>query len=287
MKIIFSRKGFDSSAGGFPSLIFPDGTLFSIPIPSSSDDCKYSHLPFLYDGDSIQSILNQLTNNKICAGKKWIYCDYFDSSQKCHYDPVRLSNSMILGQASASESHLRNKKIDRGDVFLFYGWYRRVHKINNSWCYVPDAPNVHLIWAYMIIEDVFRLDTDQDKLAAIAHNQELARHPHLSREYSLPNSVYVSGENSLLTYSANRCLSDLRHYEGRSKWRLPRGFNQPQAFSYLNNFELEGNDVVIRYQGYGQEFVLDLAKVEALEDRDQILRFLRSVQSTPPPATPN
>src|ERR1035441_4619606 len=31
MKLILSRKGFDSSAGGKPSPIFPDGTMISLP----------------------------------------------------------------------------------------------------------------------------------------------------------------------------------------------------------------------------------------------------------------
>ena len=33
MKVIFSRKGFDSSYGGFPSIILPDGQMISFPIP--------------------------------------------------------------------------------------------------------------------------------------------------------------------------------------------------------------------------------------------------------------
>ena len=37
MKVILSRKGFDSSYGGIPSPILPDGRLVSFPIPSPSD----------------------------------------------------------------------------------------------------------------------------------------------------------------------------------------------------------------------------------------------------------
>ena len=33
MKLILSRKGFDSQSGGCPSPIFPNGTLYSLPIP--------------------------------------------------------------------------------------------------------------------------------------------------------------------------------------------------------------------------------------------------------------
>jgi len=34
MKFILSRKGFDSKSGGYPSPIFPDGSLISLPIPA-------------------------------------------------------------------------------------------------------------------------------------------------------------------------------------------------------------------------------------------------------------
>ena len=43
MKIILSRKGFDSKFGGMASPILPDGTLLSLPIPSN-DDVKFSEL---------------------------------------------------------------------------------------------------------------------------------------------------------------------------------------------------------------------------------------------------
>ena len=32
-KLILSRKGFDTQAGGKPSPVFPDGSMFSLPIP--------------------------------------------------------------------------------------------------------------------------------------------------------------------------------------------------------------------------------------------------------------
>ena len=37
-KLILSRKGFDSGSGGCPSPIFPDGTVFSLPIPSGDEE---------------------------------------------------------------------------------------------------------------------------------------------------------------------------------------------------------------------------------------------------------
>jgi hypothetical protein len=86
-KIIFSRKGFDSTAGGLPSIIFPDGTLFSIPIPGNKNE-KYSYdkLEFKYDNDSISKILADLTNNKY-------------TNEKCHYDPQKIGGTFVFGQS--------------------------------------------------------------------------------------------------------------------------------------------------------------------------------------------
>ena len=43
MKVILSRKGFDSMNGSCPSPIMPDGTLLSMPIPSD-DEANYDDL---------------------------------------------------------------------------------------------------------------------------------------------------------------------------------------------------------------------------------------------------
>jgi hypothetical protein len=44
MKIILSRKGVESTYGTKTSPILPDGTLLSIPIPSSTDIIRYRDL---------------------------------------------------------------------------------------------------------------------------------------------------------------------------------------------------------------------------------------------------
>lgn len=46
MKIILSRKGFDSENGGYPSPILPNGTLLSIPIPSAYNNNNYMQLKY-------------------------------------------------------------------------------------------------------------------------------------------------------------------------------------------------------------------------------------------------
>ena len=58
MKIILSRKGFDSANGGTASPVMPDGTLLSLPIPGG-DHCEKFNVLF-YKGQSYSEIWNSL-----------------------------------------------------------------------------------------------------------------------------------------------------------------------------------------------------------------------------------
>ncbi len=42
MKVILSRKGFDSEFGGYPSPILPNGQMISLPIPDQNEELRYS-----------------------------------------------------------------------------------------------------------------------------------------------------------------------------------------------------------------------------------------------------
>ena len=44
MKVILSRKGFDSGSGGYPSIILPNNEMITLPIPSRGDTYKYSEI---------------------------------------------------------------------------------------------------------------------------------------------------------------------------------------------------------------------------------------------------
>lgn len=55
MKIILSRKGFDSANGGIVSPIFEDGAMISFPIPSNDVD-TYDSL--YYNGVRYSQILH-------------------------------------------------------------------------------------------------------------------------------------------------------------------------------------------------------------------------------------
>ena len=276
MRIIFSRKGFDSTAGGSPSPIFSDGTLFSIPIPSTKDDNFYFDLTFQYQGDSIQSILNEITGKRIIQNHQQIDCNFSLKQQRCHHDPMLIphQSKLVLGQAQKAENHLRKQNVCQGDIFLFYSWFRQVEKINGHWQYLQSSRDIQLIWSWMKIGETLDIGTQNQREKALVKYPYLRAHPHFADWREPPNQVYISDEMGLLPYSISRCLTDCKEYQGRSTWRLPSFFNQPQAFTYLKNFIPDGVDVIINFRGYGQEFVLDLEKVSSEVDRTNILNYL-------------
>ena len=73
MKIILSRKGFDSGYGGMPSPILPNGIMLSMPIPSNGDRVLYDDLH--YERFSYRDIISQLKPNSNII------------SSECHLDP--------------------------------------------------------------------------------------------------------------------------------------------------------------------------------------------------------
>lgn len=64
MKIILSRKGFDAGYGGIASPVLPDGTLLSLPIPTTEVGISYNELS-AYEDVSYQEIIKQLTNGLV------------------------------------------------------------------------------------------------------------------------------------------------------------------------------------------------------------------------------
>lgn len=58
MKVVLSRKGMDSRAGGIPSPILPDGMLLSLPIPNEKSGVPYDAL--VYKGRTYQQIIQQI-----------------------------------------------------------------------------------------------------------------------------------------------------------------------------------------------------------------------------------
>jgi len=66
MKIVLSRKGFDSKYGGYPSPILPDRNMISLPIPDYRDSIKYSNLK-IDKSENYFLLMKRFWSNRFCT----------------------------------------------------------------------------------------------------------------------------------------------------------------------------------------------------------------------------
>lgn len=256
MKIIFSRKGFDSSTGGIPNPILPDGTLLSLPIPSSRDGVRYGELS--YDGMSYYDIIHAI------APKRQI-----QASSTCHLDPDLRKGVLprekwipAFGQAGSSLSHLFNQGVGVGDLFLFFGWYRKTELHNGVLRFVPNAPDLHIIYGYLQVGSIIRQKEDLP--------EELMTHPHAAdfRWETKRNALFIPTEKlsldsslpgyGCLNYSPKRILT--KRGCKRRIWDLPQFFRDIDISYNHSAWKDDG----FHSAGRGQEFVCE-ANDKAIE----------------------
>ncbi|MEM7701256.1 MAG: hypothetical protein AAF251_04905 [Pseudomonadota bacterium] len=130
MRIIFSRKGFDSSAGGGPSPIV-DGAPLTLPIPDSKGLSRTTY------GDlGLAEHAAKASRGKL-GGDDW-----------CHHDPMFLPNgTCAFGQTGAAQTHLERQGVGLGDVFVFFGLFADE---------ATGEPH-HRIFAYLRVETIHAL----------------------------------------------------------------------------------------------------------------------------------
>jgi hypothetical protein len=249
MKIIISRKGFDSSNGWCPSPILPDGTLLSLPIPSKKDCVKYTDL--YHDGKSVFEIIKEI-NPKTRIKEHW----------NCHLDPDIRDYGIVedwlplFGQEGSSQKHLENQRIGKGDVFLFFGWFRQTERVGGKLRFVKTEKEKHILWGYFQVNAVFG---SYSKLPPQFHY-----HPHATFErYSRKNNCIYSATERLSICNAHRGYGTFKYHPSlvltkdglsRSKWQLPEFFKDVQmSYHSSKSFKEEG---YFDSAKIGQEFVV-------------------------------
>lgn len=287
MKIILSRKGFDSSVGEIPSPIFSSSDeMCSLPIPDDFSTIRYKDI--MVGNHSLGEIVNDLTR-----GKK-----SFDD--KAHLDPdlnhghiPRLPNwKPIFGPLRSADTHLQNCTVEKGDIFLFFGWFRKVEKIHGRYQYVYGSRDLHVIFGWLQIENRIRT------IDAVKTMSWIKDHPHvqpyLDGNQECGNEIlYIStdrlhlpdinkpGGGIFKTFNPLLCLTAPEQTK-RSIWKLPSWFypfgREPnkKPLSYHSNpkrWTLDGNSVLLQSASPGQEFVLDCDEYpEAINWLSNIMR---------------
>lgn len=272
MKIVLSRKGFDSGSGGVPNPILPNGQLVPLPIPATRDPHIYDELTV--GGMPLGPLVEDLTAGKI------------EKTRRCHLDPDLDPKSLprlpgwrpAFGQIDTAQSHLARHGIGEGDLFLFFGWFRAVEQFGGRWRYVRNAPNLHVIYGWMHVGNVISLanrDALGERLAPFAD------HPHLHGRADPTNTLYLAADRLRLLQGdlrgagifrgaiGGRILTDIRQAK-RSIWRLPTWFhpNHGTTLSYHENssrWSLTRDECILSSAARGQEFVLKPQSLELAE----------------------
>lgn len=242
MRVVLSRKGYDSASGGMPSPIMPDGTLLSLPIPAKDTSIAYADL--YYNGTSYFDIIQQLKPTSRIK-ENWT----------CHLDPDLVEGVTkrtvpwypLFGQSNQSQKHLSQNGIGVGDMFLFWGWFRQTAYHEGKLRFLSYAPDHHIIWGYMKIAKVS---------TGIQMPPEYTYHPH-GLIKSPMNAIYEGDSQStgLLRYDAKRVLT--KKGMSRSKWDLPVFFRN-LSISYHTSESFK--DGYFQSAMRGQEFVIEESK---------------------------
>jgi hypothetical protein len=95
-----------------------------------------------------------------------------------------------LGQVGSAQGHLRRQNVTVGDVFLFFGWFRRTEQHQGTWRYVPGAPEIHSLFGWLQVGEVIALDA-KSKTPVWLHD-----HPHVVHASGIGdgNTLYVADD---------------------------------------------------------------------------------------------
>jgi hypothetical protein len=142
MRVILSRKGFDSSCGGVPSPILEDGSLCPLPIPSTGPPCLKD---VMWRGKPLSTIAQTITNGRI-GPRTGVH---LDPDLQASARPRTSGWRPAFGQAGAAQAHLDNRRVGIGDIFLFFGWFRRTVMLIGHRGYESAAADLHVIFGWL------------------------------------------------------------------------------------------------------------------------------------------
>ncbi|CAM2068957.1 Nmad3 domain-containing protein [Sulfidibacter corallicola] len=287
MKLVLSRKGFDSSAGGCANPILPDGSLWPLPIPDEDSPFRYGQLQ--RNGIGLADLLADLTRGRVAA------------SMGAHLDPDLERDDLTertdphwqptFGQQGAALGHLFKQGISPGDLFLFYGWFREIETTHSGWRFRKSAEDRHILFGW------FQIDRWLDMSRTQNRNRWQARHPHAHGTRANPNVLFLApkrlrlggertrfpGAGSFSGITPGQVLTEPGG--ARGDWLLPSWFHPEGRASVLSyhadpkRWRQAPEGTRLRNVNRGQEFVLDLDHYP--EAHDWLHQLFTAAKATP------
>lgn len=255
MRVILSRKGFDSAAGGCPSPII-DGRPLSMPIPTRMPTpIRFGDL-----NGSYGTLVSDLTKGR------WTEGDW------CHVDPDICAGLLprragwrgALGQVAAAQGHLAKQGVQTGDLFVFWGLFRPV-ECRDRWRFVGRPE--HRIWGWLQVGEIISLGADGSH--AVRRYPWLSDHPHVRTGWDAVNVLYVATEEltfgSRLTSQPGFGVMTTGYSlsvqgENVSTWRVPDWLHSLRGGSGMTYHPPHrwSDEGIVRTAARGQEFVANI-----------------------------
>jgi len=244
MRIVLSRKGFDSTSGGGPSPIV-GGRPLSLPIPAAD------HSRTTYGALGLGDHVARASRGRLGA------------DDLCHHDPMFLPDGTCLfGQCGAAQTHLANCGVGAGDVFLFFGLFRDGK---------TGEPH-HRIFGYLEVER--RIDMASCGAATLADLRDQG-HPHAIAMHGRNDAIYrgrgteATGAPDVLRLTAPAGPPSL--------WRRPAWLRRGEL-SYHDRADRWLPGGRLRAVSRGQEFVADIGRRRA--PREWLAEVIAAIEAS-------
>jgi hypothetical protein len=237
-----------------------------LPIPDKQSPIRYADIKI--DGENIAQLVTDLTHGRIPP--------HFGA----HRAPDLSAGSLprldgwrpMFGQTGAAQGHLFKNGVQAGDLFLFFGLFRRTTSANGKYAWLKGWPLIHVIWGWLQIGEVLPVDISNGLLHDWA-----AYHPHCHRGPDRNNVLYVSSKHLSLGQGVLEDIcgagifpkfSDSRQLTATlapnpSLWELPEWFfprNGRRPLTYHadpGRWRRIEHGTELRATARGQEFILD------------------------------
>ena len=301
MRIVLSRKGFDTTnskqanRGGAASPIFPDGTMFSLPIPEVQSyiqtGTRYSALICPIEGfRNMGEIVAQLSKGELRPAEHSLAHVDPDLDRNCLQE--RPENWMpLFGQDGGAQTELCD--IEVGDLFLFFGRFRDVT--------VSDSDNargkviaprrgsvaMHVIFGWLSVGKILKVGSPKAN-EWLEENPWAAYHSHFNGHHK-NNTVYVAADQCFDVFPG---AGVFRHYDERLRlsaldcsstvWRLPPWMRPTAGHLPLTHhqkaerWDVRENCVILSAARRGQEFILNTTHYPEADEWAESLLSLTS-----------
>lgn len=273
-KVILSRKGFDKTAGGKASPIIGD-KFVSLPIPRAESGDFYKNLQ-VSSTESYLKIMKDL-------GIKFFSEAHLDPDLQRSVLKERPANWRgLFGQSGTSQGRLNKQRVGKGDIFLFFGWFKDTTNDNGGWKYSQKAIDIHAIFGYLEVDEVFDIKAGNNVPSWATY------HPHVKGKEGYgkhSNSVYMA--TPLFTADAEkpgwgcfefdeRLVLTKSESENRTLWKLPPCFqgekdnfvHAKRSWNVLPNGHVEMQTI-----GRGDQEVYISSNPRVVEWAENLIKF--------------